>query len=31
MFENFDKDVQNLKIFGKKSGDCMGLSHAINC
>ena len=27
IFENLGKNVQNLKIFWKKAGDCMRLSH----
>ena len=30
IFENLDKNVQNLKIFFKGAGDCVGLLHAIN-
>ena len=29
--ENFGKNVQNLKIFWKRPGDCMRLLHTINC
>ena len=28
MFENLGKNVQNLKIFWKRAGDCVQLSHA---
>ena len=31
LFENLGKNVQNLKIFLKRAGDCVRLSHAINC
>ena len=31
IFENFGQNVQNLKIFWKRAGDCMWLLHAINC
>ena len=31
IFENLSKNVQNLKIFWKRAGDCMQLSHEINC
>ena len=31
VFENFDKNVSNLKIFWKRAGDYMQLLHAINC
>ena len=31
IFENLRKNVQNLKIIWKKPGDCVWLSHAINC
>ena len=31
IFEYLGKNVQNLKIFGKRAGDCMQLLHAINC
>ena len=31
IFESLDKNLQNLKIFLKRAGDCMQLLHAINC
>ena len=31
IFENFGKNVQNLKIFWKRVGDCIWLLHIINC
>ena len=31
IFENLGKNVQKLKIFGKRAGDCVRLSHAISC
>ena len=31
IFENLGKNVQNLEIFGKRAGDCVQLSHTINC
>ena len=31
VFENSWKNVQNLKIFWKRKGDCMWLLHGINC
>ena len=31
IFENLGKNIQNLKIFFKRTGDCMRLSHSINC
>ena len=31
IFENFGKNEQNLEIFCKRAGDCVQLSHAINC
>ena len=31
IFESLGKHVQNLKMFLKRAGDCMQLSHAINC
>ena len=31
IFEGLSKNVQNLTIFLKRAGDCMQLSHAINC
>ena len=30
LFENLGKNVQKLKIFGKRAGGCVRLSHAIN-
>ena len=30
IFENWSKNVQNLKIFWNRAGDCVRLSHAIN-
>ena len=31
IFENLGKNVQHLKIIWKRAGDCVQLSHAINC
>ena len=31
IFENLGKNKQNLKIFWKRAGECVRLSHAINC
>ena len=31
IFENMGEHVQNLEIFWKRVGDCVWLSHAINC
>ena len=31
IFENLGKNVQNLKHFEKRAGDCVGLSHTRNC
>ena len=31
IFKKFGNNVQNLKIFGKRAGDCVRLSHATNC
>ena len=31
IFENLGQNMQNLKIFWKRAGDCMQLSHVINC
>ena len=31
LFENLDKNVQNLKIFWKRVGDCLQLLHGIIC
>ena len=31
IFEDLGKNVQNLKIFWKRAGDCVQLLHAINC
>ena len=30
-FENLGKNVQNLKIFLKRAGDCLQLLPALNC
>ena len=31
IFKNLGKNIQNLKIFWKKTGACVRLLHAINC
>ena len=31
IFGNLDKNVQDLKIFWKRAGDCVRLLHATNC
>ena len=31
IFENLGENVQNLKIFLKRAGDCLQLLHATNC
>ena len=31
IFENLGKNVQNLKIFLKRAGDCARLSLTMNC
>ena len=30
IFENLGKNIQSLKIFWKRAGDCVQLSHACN-
>ena len=29
IFENLGKNIQNLKIFWKKAGDCMQILHCV--